>query len=458
MLSVALLAVAACTKNEVIAPTGVTVDKNAVTLKPGETCDLTAVISPANASGKYAKWTSSNTAVATVSAHGLVTAIAPRAIDSKEGMGDGTAKITASTTDGKFTATCTVTVTPNYITGVKLEPEAKDSEVNEYQTVTWKPTFEPADASYKNVSWESSNESIAKVVDGVITGIKAGKATITVTTKDGDKTASKEITVKDLTSLEIFTDDNSGEKTLEVEGQITVSDFIRFEKGKISWEENKSKLPRQAKILIYKDKENKEIVGAATVTQVEVKDFNGKWKFNAYTGSADDKKAVTVDTEFTAFEGENGNNILVTGLYQTSDVEGKVEVDFANASAKVGVYVSSKKFYNSGKGTNCVLLPECAKAEDSWNDDNLVKFPKESGEFSASDSDWIWFNYDFESGSLKYIFSDKKKEAQKSDKGLYYCGLSFGNVKAGAIDGTAPAKLYEARYNGSDANGMFFSK
>ena len=220
----------------------------------------------------------------------------------------------------------------------------------------------------------------------------------------------------------------------------------------------KPKLPRQAKILIYEDKDKKKIVGAATVTQVEVKDFNGKWKFNAYTGSADDKKAVTVDTEFTAFEGENGNNILVTGLYQTSDVEGKVVVDSENASAKVGVYVSSKKFYNSGKGTNCVLLPECAKAEDSWNDDNLVKFPKESGEFSASDSDWIWFNYDFESGSLKYIFSDKKKEAQKSDKGLYYCGLSFGNVKAGAIDGTAPAKLYEARYNGSDANGMFFSK
>ena len=455
MLSVALLAVAACTKNEVIAPTGVTVDKNAVTLKPGETADLNAVISPANASGQYAKWTSSNTAVATVSAHGLVTAIAPRAIDSKEGIGNGEATITASTTDGKFSATCKVTVTPNYMAAVKLEPKSDDAEVNEYQTVTWKPTFEPANASYKDVTWESADESIAKVVDGVITGIKAGKAMITVTTKDGNKTASKEITVKDLPSLEIFTTDKAGQQNLDVKGQITVSDFIRFEDGIVSWEENKSKLPRQAKILIYEDKDKKNIAGAATITQVEANDFNGKWKFNAYTGSKDNEKAVTVDAEFTGIE---GNNILITGLYKTADVPGKVEVDYAAETAKVGVYVSSKKFYNSGKGTNCVLLPECAKTEDSWKDDNLVKFPKESGAFSTSDADWIWFDYDFESGSLKYIFSDKKKHAQKSDKELYYCGLSFGKVKDGAIDGDAPATLYEARYNGSDANGMFFSK
>ena len=47
------------------------------------------------------------------------------------------------------------------------------------------PTFAPANASDKRVSWSSDNESVATVVDGLVTPVAAGTARITVTTTDG---------------------------------------------------------------------------------------------------------------------------------------------------------------------------------------------------------------------------------------------------------------------------------
>ena len=81
--------------------TGVTLNKSTISLyrntnPRSET--LTATVAPANATNKAVTWSSSNTAVATV-ANGVVTAV-----------GNGTATITVTTTDGSKTATCAVTV------------------------------------------------------------------------------------------------------------------------------------------------------------------------------------------------------------------------------------------------------------------------------------------------------------------------------------------------------------
>ena len=82
-----------------IAVTGVTLNKTSASLSVGETETLTATVAPANALNQAITWTSSNTDVATVSAAGVVTAVAA-----------GSATITVTTDDGSFTATCTVTV------------------------------------------------------------------------------------------------------------------------------------------------------------------------------------------------------------------------------------------------------------------------------------------------------------------------------------------------------------
>ena len=56
-------------------------------------------------------------------------------------------------------------------------------------------TILPAAATNRNVTWTSSDSTVATVANGVVTGVKAGNATITVTTVDGGKTATCAVTV-----------------------------------------------------------------------------------------------------------------------------------------------------------------------------------------------------------------------------------------------------------------------
>ncbi|MBQ8823122.1 MAG: Ig domain-containing protein [Lachnospiraceae bacterium] len=82
--------------------TGVSLDKSTITLKDGETATLTASVTPSDADNNGVTWSSSNTAVATVT-NGTVTAVK-----------EGTAVITVTTVDGGKTATCAITVTCNH--------------------------------------------------------------------------------------------------------------------------------------------------------------------------------------------------------------------------------------------------------------------------------------------------------------------------------------------------------
>lgn len=56
-------------------------------------------------------------------------------------------------------------------------------------------TVLPENASDKSVTWKSDAEAVATVEDGVVTGVSAGEAAITVTTTDGEKTATCTVTV-----------------------------------------------------------------------------------------------------------------------------------------------------------------------------------------------------------------------------------------------------------------------
>lgn len=76
-------------------------------------------------------------------------------------------------------------------------------EVEEGQSTTLVATINPSNATNKNVTWESSNDAIATVVDGLVTGVSAGTATITVTTEDGGKTATCSVTVSAPTKYSI---------------------------------------------------------------------------------------------------------------------------------------------------------------------------------------------------------------------------------------------------------------
>lgn len=270
----------------VVHVTGVSLDKSTDTVAVGNTTTLTETVSPSNAADKSVSWSTSNSAVATVSG-GVVTGVAA-----------GTAVITVETTDGGYTDTCTVTVTggggqiwetlyegtvnvvagssynsftidpyttpfqsgeqyrltvgdstnscpttayspaydgygagfasltpcyvyrtsaqtlvgattasvgsthvkierlvsgPISVTGVSVSPTTASVTVG--NTITLTATVSPSNATDKSVSWSSSNTSVATVSGGVVAGVAAGSATITVTTTDGGYTATCAVTV-----------------------------------------------------------------------------------------------------------------------------------------------------------------------------------------------------------------------------------------------------------------------
>lgn len=193
--------------------TGVEITEKNVTLDKGNTASIVATVKPENATNKNVTWSSSDENVAKV-VNGVVT-----------GIGEGTATITVTTDDGGKTDTCTVTVNDNKqveeipVTGVKFDinlAEGVSLVVNKGTTYTVEATVLPENATNKNITWSSSDENIIKIANGVITAIEEGTATITVTTVDGNKTAS--ITVKVVSNEVVPVESISlNKKTLEIE-------------------------------------------------------------------------------------------------------------------------------------------------------------------------------------------------------------------------------------------------
>ena len=182
---------AECEVTVTVPAAAVTLNKITLALEKGETFTLEASVDPTNSTDKVV-WSSSKTTVATVDENGKVTAVA-----------SGEAIITA--TAGKATATCKVTVTTP-VEEVTLSQDSLFLKVDETATLT--ATVKPADADEKTVTWESDDENVATVKNGVVTAVGKGKANITA--KVGGKSAvcevivvdpAKEITVENITVL-----------------------------------------------------------------------------------------------------------------------------------------------------------------------------------------------------------------------------------------------------------------
>ena len=85
------------------------------------------------------------------------------------------------------------------VTGVTLDKDTLTLTAGG-ETGTLVATVAPENATKKNVTWTSSNEAVATVVDGVVTPLAAGTATITVTTEDGGFTVTCKVTVEAATT------------------------------------------------------------------------------------------------------------------------------------------------------------------------------------------------------------------------------------------------------------------
>lgn len=78
------------------------------------------------------------------------------------------------------------------VTEVKITSTV--TEVTVGKTITLTAEVLPADATNKTVTWTSSDNTVATVKDGVVTGVKAGETTITASA--GGKNATVKVTVK----------------------------------------------------------------------------------------------------------------------------------------------------------------------------------------------------------------------------------------------------------------------
>ena len=158
--------------------TGLSFEKNSISLKVGEKEQLKVEVKPDNADDKTVTWSSSNKQIASVDANGNVTALKA-----------GEAWIKAVSVDNaEAKDSCKVTVTQP-VTGVLLSKENYTFDKTG-ESVQLTATVQPEDASNKEVRWSSSNENVCIVQNGLVTAVASGTATITVTTVDGNFTAN----------------------------------------------------------------------------------------------------------------------------------------------------------------------------------------------------------------------------------------------------------------------------
>ncbi len=165
----------------------VTLDQTSYNLVVGDDFTLTATVSPSDASNLGVNWGSSDSAVATVDSEGNVVAVA-----------EGTAVITAASDENPYiSATCTVTVVTDAIPVESLAFDMESLELFIDEVFTLSYTLLPVDATNAEVVWASSDEEVATVVDGTVTAIAAGEATVTVTSVENEEIfASCVVTVK----------------------------------------------------------------------------------------------------------------------------------------------------------------------------------------------------------------------------------------------------------------------
>ena len=169
--------------------TAVSLSTATVNLNVGDTKQLVAEISPANANNLDVSWSSSDEAVVSVDSKGLITAVA-----------EGSADITVTTVDGGFTAVSKITVVESAVAVTGINISLADLALNVGGTSQLSAEVLPEDATDKSHTWSSSDEAVATVAeDGTVTAIAAGEADITVTSVDGSFTAVCKVNVSLIT-------------------------------------------------------------------------------------------------------------------------------------------------------------------------------------------------------------------------------------------------------------------
>ena len=152
-------------------------------MKPGEGKTIYVEYNPSDVEDKVLYWTSNNEKVVTVR-EGYVKAV-----------GEGTTTITATSRDGNKTATCKITVSDGTVKlqNIKLSSSTEILKKGEQKTIY--VTYNPSNVTDKTLYWTSSDEKVATIREGFVKAIGDGVATLTATSRDGEKKVSCQVVV-----------------------------------------------------------------------------------------------------------------------------------------------------------------------------------------------------------------------------------------------------------------------
>lgn len=184
-----ILVVCSCDKS--VSVTGVSVEPHSLSMTIGDTDLLVAHVTPDNATTPWVSWSSTKPGVVKVDESGFVYALAV-----------GEAKVIATTEDGGFMASCSVSVKPIEVSSVYLSTYYLGLKKGESRQIS--ATVSPSDATEQDIHWFSADENIATVsADGTVTAVRGG--TTSVTASAGDHTSEECIVnvTADLESLSV---------------------------------------------------------------------------------------------------------------------------------------------------------------------------------------------------------------------------------------------------------------
>ena len=152
---------------------GVEITGNPGRMNIGDEIPLSVTISQPTASDKTVSWTSSDLNVITVTPKGVIKAV-----------GVGTARITATATDGSQVYDFIDVEVINPVRHISINP--KTLTLYENETGQLYATIDPGNATYKDVEWKSEDENIAIVdFNGTVYAVTEGRTKVTATSTDG---------------------------------------------------------------------------------------------------------------------------------------------------------------------------------------------------------------------------------------------------------------------------------
>ena len=265
------------------------------------------------------------------------------------------------------------------VTGISLDKTSAELKINE--SLELKASISPSDATNKDVSWTTSDEKVARVDEnGKVTAIGAGKAIITVTTKDGEFKATCEVTVKAEENQEeekpdeikvtgVSLDKTSAElkinESLELKANISPSDAIIKDVSWTSSDEKVAKVDENGKVTAIGS-------GKATITVI-TKDGSFKATCEVIVRDHKDDNGTTNPVENIIEKVENPN--------------GKNEIVIKNPSNEIRLEIKDIEAIKTGNGSfeikngeNTIILPFSLIDKDLLKEGSSVIFEMKANE------------------------------------------------------------------------------